>query len=197
MIDYGASNTFSISSALERTGFNVLRTCEPEEITACDSIVIPGVGHFGHASRRLRPLRTVLQEAIDDGRPTLGICLGLQILFNSSEESCEPGLGLLSGRVVRVGQALKVPHMGWNQLSIRRPTGLLEGVPEGAYVYFVHSYHVIPDDESIVTAVTEYGQELVASVESTSIFGTQFHPEKSGEVGRRVLQNFYRMVVRQ
>ncbi len=193
LVDYGASNTLSIRWALERVGFEVSSTSDRQQLLSCDAIVIPGVGHFGQASRRLMSLRQTLVDAIESGTPLLGICLGLQILFEDSEESAEPGLALLNGNVVRLTGVPKTPHNGWNELAIKRETALLRGVEEGTRVYFVHSYHVIPEDPEVITAVTDYGQQLVAAVQCENVFGTQFHPEKSGRVGSQILQNFYQM----
>ncbi|MEM2141944.1 MAG: imidazole glycerol phosphate synthase subunit HisH [Candidatus Thorarchaeota archaeon] len=194
VLDYGASNNMSMTSALRKAGLDVLTTSDPGPIEDVDAVVIPGVGHFTQASQRLRSLQGVLKSIIQSGRPVLGVCLGMQILFESSEESTEPGLGVLRGHCIKIRGVPKTPHMGWNSISIVGDTPLLEGVEDGAFVYFVHSYHVSPLDMDVISAVTHYGSDIVSVIRSGDIHGTQFHPEKSGPVGKTILRNFYRIV---
>lgn len=196
--DYGAGNLHSIQKALERQGLDVRVIDTARALDAADALVVPGDGAFGPAIARLRELGFAegIQAYVRSGRPFLGICLGMQLLFEESEEDGRhEGLGLLPGRVVRLPGTVKVPHMGWNQLSILRPSPLLEGVEPGAYVYFVHSFYAVPDDASVVAATTRYGSEVAAVVGRGNLWATQFHPEKSGAVGVRMLTNFARWVI--
>ncbi len=195
LIDYGIGNIRSVEKALRHLGAPVRITRDPDEIRSADRIVFPGVGAFGDGMEAVRRLglETPLREAIDAGTPFLGICLGMQLLFQVSEEMGEhQGLGIFPGRVVRFpdGMGLKVPQIGWNQLHRQRPHPLLEGVPDGAYVYFVHSYYCRPADPSLVLATTDYGLEYASVVGRGHVFGLQFHPEKSQAVGLRILRNF-------
>jgi len=195
LIDYGIGNIRSVEKALRHLGAPVRITRDPDEIRSADRIVFPGVGAFGDGMEAVRRLglETPLREAIDAGTPFLGICLGMQLLFQVSEEMGEhQGLGIFPGRVVRFseGMGLKVPQIGWNQLHRQRPHPLLEGVPDGAYVYFVHSYYCRPADPSLVLATTDYGLEYASVVGQGHVFGLQFHPEKSQAVGLRILRNF-------
>jgi len=195
LIDYGIGNIRSVEKALRHLGAPVRITRDPDEIRRADRIVFPGVGAFGDGMEAVRRLglEAPLREAIDAGTPFLGICLGMQLLFQVSEEMGEhQGLGIFPGRVVRFpdGMGLKVPQIGWNQLHRQRPHPLLEGVPDGAYVYFVHSYYCRPADPSLVLATTDYGLEYASVVGRGHVFGLQFHPEKSQAVGLRILRNF-------
>ncbi len=192
--DYGVGNLRSVERALRVAGADPVISADPSVIVACDGVVLPGVGAFSVAARALRD--TGLGEAVRDiahqERPVLGICLGYQLLFESSEEGHGgDGLGLLRGQVVKVTAApgLKVPHMGWNTIATLRPSALLEGIASGEYMYFVHSYVAIPEPDDTV-AVTEYGAVLAAAVEHGGVMGTQFHPEKSGVTGLRAYANF-------
>jgi len=192
IIDFGAGNLMSISKALEHVGAKAFITSSGEEIESADAAVLPGVGAFYDAMQRLQSLRHLIRGLGD--RPFLGICLGLQLLFTESEEGgLSPGLDMLRGRVVRFGGALKVPHMGWNSVEVRRPSPLLAGVESGSYFYFVHSYYAVPE-EDVVVGVTEYGVSFPSVVQKGSVYGTQFHPEKSGRVGLRLLENFVEIV---
>ena len=196
IVDVCSGNLRSVQRALAQVGGDVIVTRDPDVVHRADQIVVPGQGAFGVFMQGLgeRGLGEALREAIASGRPYLGICLGLQILFDESEEQgpC-PGLGVIAGRVVRLAPAdprLKVPHIGWNQLAFRRRDPLLAGIADGAHVYFVHSYHAVPDDASLVTLEAEHGVRLTAAVRQDNIFACQFHPEKSQAVGLQILRNF-------
>lgn len=197
IIDYGVGNLFSVEKALAALGADAKITSDARTIAAADKIVLPGVGAFGDCMENLTAtgLIPTIKDFVKTGKTMLGICVGLQILFEGSEESIGvAGLGLLKGKVRRIqAPGLKVPHMGWNSLTIknpRQPLDLFQGLSEKPYVYFVHSYHAVPQDSSIVTATTEYGSELTAAVAKGNIQATQFHPEKSGDVGLAILKNF-------
>lgn len=197
VLDYGVGNLFSVEKALVSLGAAVKVTAEADDLRAADKLVLPGVGAFGDCMHNFEAtgLIPVLHEVLDAGKPLLGICVGLQILFEGSEESPDvPGLGLLKGQVRKIeAPGLKVPHMGWNSLQIRpqrEKTDLFRGLSEKPYVYFVHSYHAVPEDPAIITSQTEYGGLLTGSVAKGNIQATQFHPEKSGDVGLAILKNF-------
>ncbi len=199
IIDYDAGNIKSVEKALIALGEQVKLTRDPEEILAADGVILPGVGAFGDAMGRLEGYGLVetIKQVAERRIPFLGICLGLQLIFDSSEESPGvKGLGLLPGRIVRIPDegGLKVPHIGWNNLKFPHAGRLFQGLPEDSYVYFVHSYYLQAQEESIVTATTEYGTLIHASVEKDNIFACQFHPEKSSGVGMRILQNFVAVV---
>jgi len=192
IIDYGMGNLHSVSKAVERLGCESAVTSDPKILAEADGLILPGVGAFGDAMEELRSLSLdrLLRELTAQGKPLLGICLGMQLLFTSSEEYGEhDGLNLLPGQVVRFQGDYKVPHMGWNRLEFKQTSPLLEGLEEG-HVYFVHSYHVKPERQEDLLAVTDYHQPVTAVVGRGSVFGMQFHPEKSGELGMRLLQNF-------
>lgn len=195
VIDYDAGNIKSVEKAMLALGEDVVVTREKEDILAADHIILPGVGAFGDAMEKLHKyhLVEVTKEAVDKGIPFLGICLGLQLLFESSEESeGVAGLGILRGEIVHLpeDQGLKIPHIGWNSLRHPNSGRLFEGLPGEPYVYFVHSYYLQAAEPQIVTATTEYGALIHASVEKGNVFACQFHPEKSSDVGMRILQNF-------
>jgi glutamine amidotransferase len=196
--DYGAGNLHSIQQALLRQGLDVRIADAPEALDEAAALVVPGDGAFGPAIERLRARGWAdrIRAHLRSGRPFLGICLGMQLLFDESEEDgTHRGLGVLRGRVVRLPDGVKVPHMGWNQLAITRRSPLLDGIQSGAYVYFVHSYAVVPDDPELVAATAVYGGEVAAVVGRDNLWATQFHPEKSGTVGVRILENFARWAV--
>ena len=204
IIDYDIGNLGSVQKALEHVGADARLITTPQELAHADKVVLPGVAAFGDAIGELRSMGLVdpLRKAVAGGMPFLGFCLGLQMLFEtSSENGRHTGLGILPGKVVRfdfssadlAGHRLSVPHMGWNQLSIRRPCPMLDGIDDGAFVYFAHSYHVVPADETVIATTTAYGMEFVSSVWKDNIFATQFHPEKSQAVGLRLLENFVRL----
>lgn len=195
IIDYDAGNIKSVEKALKLLGQEAVVTRDHETILGADRVILPGVGAFGDAMGKLEQfgLDKVIHEVVRKNTPFLGICLGLQLLFESSEESPGvKGLGVLKGEIVRIPESggLKIPHMGWNSLRFPRSGRLFAGLPEEPYVYFVHSYYLRAEDAGIVTAVTEYGTEIHASVENGNVFACQFHPEKSSEVGLRILKNF-------
>jgi len=195
VIDYDAGNIKSVEKALLSLGQEVAVTRDAEQILGADRVVLPGVGAFGDAMQKLQAygLVEVIRKCVEKGTPFLGICLGLQLLFEDSEESPGvEGLHLLEGRIVRIpsGTGLKVPHIGWNSLHFPVKGRLFEGLREESYVYFVHSYYLQAQDESIVTATADYGVQIHASVEKGNVFACQFHPEKSSEAGLQVLRNF-------
>ena len=190
VLDYGVGNLFSMSNALKRAGLNVNVTGDPQEIGSADAIVLPGVGNFGPASTNLQPFAEPIRRALEEDVPMLGSCLGMQLLFERSEESPEEGLGLLKGRVRRFQGEMKVPHMGWNTIKAARESPLLEGIPDGEYFYFVHSYYPEPADGDATLALTDYEGDFTSVVESGPLYGTQFHPEKSGKAGAMLLSNF-------
>lgn len=198
IVDYGIGNLRSVQKAFEHVGAPVRLISSPAEIEGARAIVLPGVGAFGDGMRNLREAGFVepLYQAVEAGVPLLGICLGMQLLFEESEEmGIHQGLGLLRGRVRRFAVELKVPQIGWNQLFWRRPNPLQAGIPDGAYAYFVHSYYVEPADPDDILAVTEYGIAYASIVGRGNLLGVQFHPEKSQAVGLRILRNFVEWVV--
>lgn len=195
VIDYDAGNIKSVEKALNSLGEEVLITRDKDTILNAKRVILPGVGAFGDAMEKLRTydLVNVIRECVKRGTPFLGICLGLQLLFEGSEESpYVEGLGILKGRILRipVSDGRKVPHIGWNSLEFPKEGRLFHGISEGAYVYFVHSYYLQAMEEDIVTAVTDYGVRIHASIEKDNVFACQFHPEKSSDVGMRILKNF-------
>ncbi|MDO4324319.1 MAG: imidazole glycerol phosphate synthase subunit HisH [Lachnospiraceae bacterium] len=195
IIDYDAGNLKSVEKALDYLGETSVVTRDREQILAADKVILPGVGAFGDAMGKLHQygLAEVIREVADRGTPLLGICLGLQLFFESSEESPGvEGLGLCKGRILRIPpqEGLKIPHMGWNSLKYDHPGRLFRGIPEGSYVYFVHSYYLQAEEPEIVKASTEYATHIHASVEQGNVFACQFHPEKSSEVGLEILKNF-------
>ncbi|MDR5693671.1 MAG: imidazole glycerol phosphate synthase subunit HisH [Armatimonadota bacterium] len=195
IIDYGAGNLRSVQKALACAGLEADIVERPESLSKAAAIVLPGVGAFGPAMARLRErgFDVTILEMVTSGVPLLGLCLGMQLLFEESlENGLHRGLGLLPGRVERLPAGLKVPHMGWNQLNIQQPAPFLEGLPNGSYVYFVHSYYAVPREKSIVSATTTYGVEIPAVVGRGVIWGCQFHPEKSSVTGLKILSNFRR-----
>ena len=197
VVDYGLGNLRSVTRGLERAGAAVEITADPDAFRAADGVVLPGVGAFREGVENADPIREELLSVADDGTPLFGICLGMQMLLSTSEEgategeSAVQGLDLVPGTNVRFAEGQKVPHMGWNELSLEREHPLVDGVDD-QYAYFVHSYYAVPDDEEAVVASTDYELTFPAVVanESGTVFGTQFHPEKSGETGLRILRNF-------
>lgn len=195
IIDYDAGNIKSVEKALQKLGQDVVITRDKEQIQQADKVVLPGVGAFGDAMHNLNEygLVEVIHQVVEKEIPLLGICLGLQLLFERSDESeGVEGLGILKGEICKIPEktGLKIPHMGWNSLHLQQGGKLFEGIDEGAYVYFVHSYYLKAEDEKIVKATTDYSTCIHASVERGNVFACQFHPEKSGDVGLRILKNF-------
>jgi imidazole glycerol phosphate synthase glutamine amidotransferase subunit len=191
LLNYGAGNVGSVLKAVEHLEYSAEVTGRPESLRAAEKIIFPGQGHFGAMMRALEERRLLqpLRDLLAGGTPFLGICLGLQALYEASDEAPEvPGLALLPGRVTRFQGVFKVPHVGWSQLELRSLSGLFRGVAEGSFVYYCHSYYGPATKES--SAVTHYGQTFAAGVEMNNIWAVQFHPEKSGEVGLKVLHNF-------
>jgi len=196
VIDYGAGNLRSVAIALARLGFDPLVTSQPDAVDNADVVILPGVGAAADTMSNLAQRRLVepIREYIASGRPFLGICMGLQVLFSLSEEGGEhPCLGILPGRVRRLPDGLKVPQMGWNRVRQRCSHPIFDGIPDGAFFYFVHSYYAHPEDPSVVIGETDYGVTFPAVVAKDNIVATQFHPEKSAESGLRLYENFLRM----
>lgn len=198
IIDYDAGNLKSVEKALAHLGEEVVITRDRKTILSADRVILPGVGAFGDAMGKLHQygLVEVIHQVVEQRIPFLGICLGLQLLFESSEESeGVPGLGVLKGRILRIPdcQGLKIPHMGWNSLDIAPESRLFAGIEKGAYVYFVHSYYLKAEEEGMVAASAEYSTHIHAAVEAGNVYACQFHPEKSGDVGLKILKNFVNM----
>lgn len=196
IIDYGMGNLCSVQKALEHLGADCVITDSAEALAGAEKIILPGVGAFGDAMKELqrRGLIEPIRREIAGGKPFLGICLGLQIFFERSEESPgAAGLGVLPGEVRRFVTDLKVPHMGWNQLNIRREAPIYKGIEDGAFVYFVHSFYVAPERAEDIATTTDYSMDFASSVWRGNLMGTQFHPEKSQAVGLQMLQNFLDM----
>jgi glutamine amidotransferase len=195
IVDYGMGNLRSVQKGFEKIGQTATVTSDPDVIRSASKVVLPGVGAFGDAMQELRKRELVepVKQAIAEGKPFLGICLGLQLLFDVSYEGGRyEGLGVLPGEVVRfdLPHEYKVPHMGWNQLRIRRPAPILSGLGDGTHVYFVHSYYAVPRDSQDTAAEAEYGRPFTAVVWRNNVFATQFHPEKSQADGLKILRNF-------
>ncbi len=196
VLDYGAGNLHSVRRALEKAGASVLLTSNPSDLDAADGLVLPGVGSASAAMERLNAsgFADALRDQVRGGKPLLGVCLGMQLFYGANEEGPTTGLGLLDGEVRRMRGDRKVPHMGWNSLDARGESPLLEGINEGSHAYFVHSYQVIPASPDEVRATCDYQGEVVAIVQKSNLVGTQFHPEKSGDVGLKMYENFVGMV---
>ncbi len=192
LIDYGMGNLGSVEKALQYVGCATVITACPQQLEEASGIVLPGVGAFDDCIRGLRDRGLVnpLRELIAAGKPYLGICLGLQMLFERSEEGQESGLGIFPGQVVRFDHELKIPQIGWNQVWPNQPVPHLAGISPGSWFYFVHSYYVKPADESLLAATTEYGYEFCSAVYQNNVFACQFHPEKSQSTGLKLLENF-------
>jgi glutamine amidotransferase len=200
IVDYGRGNLWSVQNGFAQVGAQVQVSADPDVIARADGVVFPGVGAFRDCMHNLqmRGLESVLRDVIDAGRPVLAICVGMQVLLTDSEEfGLSQGLAIIEGHVRRFPEAhaaqtprLKVPHMGWNQLRMRRSCPLLEGIPDGAFTYFVHSYYAVPAVPDVVVASTEYGLDFAAVLWRDNLYATQFHPEKSQTYGLRLLRNF-------
>jgi len=192
IFDYGAGNIFSLKSSLEKNDAQVDIITKLDNIKGYSGLLLPGVGNFDPAIKSLSSSKVEFEDLVKNHIPVLGICLGMEMFFEKSEEGKLGGLGVLEGEVILLPNKLKIPHMGWNDLQIKKPSILLEGVKEGSWVYFVHSYRVKPKDEEIVKADSDYGINVPAVIENSTLFGTQFHPEKSGKVGSIMMKNFLR-----
>ena len=202
VIDYGMGNLRSVQKALEFVGAKVIVTHDPDLILNADSVVLPGVGAFKDCMANLNKLKLIdpIRKFIDGGKPFLGICLGLQVLFEESEEyGPVAGLGILPGKVVkfidgssdgRKGSHIKIPHMGWNEIKVKKDSPLFERVGDAPYFYFVHSYYVVPEDQNMIATVTHYGVEFVSGIQHKNIYAFQFHPEKSQTLGLSILERF-------
>lgn len=195
IIDYGMGNLASVKNAFNKLGYDAEITSQAEEILNAERVVLPGVGAFEDAVANLRKLGLdqVIEQLVARDTPLLGICLGLQMLFTESEENgIHRGLDIIKGRVVKfeLPAQYKVPHMGWNQVKTAPGSKLFKGIPENSHFYFVHSYYVVPEDKALVAGTSDYGRDFVCAVEKGRLFATQFHPEKSSELGLRILKNF-------
>lgn len=193
IFDYGAGNLFSLKAALERNGAqNVIIIHDMKGLDKFDGLVLPGVGNFDPAVKSTEPYKDIFIKSIEDFMPILGICLGMEMLFNHSEEGTRDGLKILDGKVILLPKKkVKVPHMGWNNLEIiKKESKLLQGIKDGSWAYFVHSYLIAPENNSIVSATSQYGVNIPAIVEEGNLYGTQFHPEKSGKLGALIMKNF-------
>jgi imidazole glycerol-phosphate synthase subunit HisH len=196
IFDFGAGNLFNLHQSLLRNGahsVDIIRTLK--ELEKYDGLVLPGVGNFDNAISSIRRDAVSLNMAVDNGMPILGICLGLEMLFNKSEEGVLEGLKLIEGDVMMLSKKkVKVPHIGWNNLRIvKRESNLLKGIPQDSWVYFVHSYHIEPEDKNLIAAIADYGSMLPVVIERSNLFGTQFHPEKSGKIGAQIVKNFIKI----
>lgn len=195
IIDYGMGNLYSVKNALLAVGAEPVVTSDRDVIAAAERVILPGVGAFGDCMANLEKsgLIPVIRQLLNSGKPFLGICLGMQLLFDGSDEAPGvAGLGYFKGQVKYLPTSLKIPHMGWNKLELRSPSLLLSGA-DGEYVYFVHSFHAEPEDRSIITSICDYGMEVTASVGRGNVQAFQFHPEKSSRVGMQLLKNFVEM----
>jgi glutamine amidotransferase len=202
IVDYGMGNLRSVQKALERTGREAVVTRDPAQIHSARGVVLPGVGAFSACMENLAKFGLIepVRDVVRRKRPFLGICLGFQLLFSESEEfGRQQGLALFSGKVkgFRPVENLKIPHMGWNRVEIKLDSPFLEGLSSGDYVYFVHSFYVVPEDPSIIATTTDYGEDFVSSIATDTLFACQFHPEKSQELGLRILANFGRFAASQ
>ncbi|MEL7670787.1 imidazole glycerol phosphate synthase subunit HisH [Methanobacterium sp.] len=195
IINYGSGNLKSIKNGFTKIGEETVISQDIHEMEKADALVLPGVGAFGTAMEHLESYKDIIHEHINNGKPFLGVCLGLQVLFTKSQENKGvKGLDIFKGEVVKIPEeGLKIPHMGWNNLKIVNECSILNGI-ENDYMYFVHSYYAKPDDEDIIAATTSYGIDLTAAVCRDNVFATQFHPEKSGEVGLNILKNFVKSI---
>ncbi|MDO5847984.1 MAG: imidazole glycerol phosphate synthase subunit HisH [Methanobrevibacter sp.] len=190
IIDYKSGNLRSISNGFRKLNCDVEVTNDVEKIANAEHLVLPGVGAFGEAMKNIQPFKEVIYEHVEDDKPFLGICLGQQLFMSDSEESLGvDGLNFFKGSVKYLPVDLKIPHMGWNKIKIVNDSPIFEGV-DGKYFYFVHSYHAVPEDENVIAATTDYGMDVVAALSENNLFSTQFHPEKSGRDGLKILKNF-------
>ncbi len=190
IFDYGAGNIFSLKNSLEKVGAIVDVITNFDDSNTYSGLLLPGVGNFDPAMNSIRDFSKIQFQEYVGNMPVLGICLGMEMFFEKSEEGKEQGLNVIDGEVVVLPSSMKVPHMGWNNLEIKKPGKILEGVEDGSWAYFVHSYRVKPDSDDVITAESDYGIKVPAVVEYENFFGTQFHPEKSSTVGKIMLENF-------
>jgi len=191
IFDYGAGNIFSLKNSLEKAGAQVDVITSFDKPNNYSGLFLPGVGNFDPAIKSIHEHSKVeFKDFVKDNTPVLGICLGMEMFFEKSEEGHEKGLCVINGEVIELPKSMKIPHMGWNNLEIKKPGKILQGVEEGSWVYFVHSFRVKPDSDDVITAESDYGIKVPAVVEKDNFFGTQFHPEKSGKVGTKMIQNF-------
>ncbi len=196
IFDYGVGNLLSLQCALEKVGFTAEIGVSAQQLKNADAIALPGVGSFSAAINKLDTVKETLLNKVESGTPLLGICLGLQLFFPESEEGPGSGLALFRGKNVRLRGKVKVPHMGWNTLQLVKENPLFDGVADDSYVYFVHSLYPAPTNKEIVATETEYGETFTSAIASKNVFGTQFHPEKSGDIGLKILENFANIVKR-
>jgi len=196
IIDYGVGNLLSLKCALEKVGLSTTIGLLKRQIKKADAIALPGVGNFSAAAAKLEAIKEELADAVESGTPILGICLGMQLFFPESEEGPGKGIAFFEGKNVRLPDCVKVPHMGWNTLRIVKLNKILDGVDDEAYVYFVHSLYPAPTDKEIVCAQTDYGTTFTSIIAAKNVYGTQFHPEKSGDVGLGILRNFAKIIKR-
>ncbi len=196
IFDYGVGNLLSLKTALEKAGLETKIGTSSKELADADAIALPGVGAFTPAAEKLNSIKETLTQKITEGLPLLGICLGLQLFFETSEEGPGNGLSIFKGKNVQLPNTVKVPHMGWNTLNIVKQNELFDGIKEDSYVYFVHSLYPVPVDKKIICTQTEYGITFTSAIANKNIYGTQFHPEKSGDLGLKILKNFAKIVVR-
>ncbi len=193
IFDYGAGNIFSLKNSLEKNNADVEIITSFDKANNYSGILLPGVGNFDTAVRSIRDYSKIeFRDYVRDKIPVLGICLGMEMFFEKSEEGNEKGLGIMEGEVIILPETMKVPHMGWNNIEIKKPSRILEGIKNGSWVYFVHSYRAKPKNEDVVVADSDYGIKVAAVVEKGNYFGTQFHPEKSGKIGSVMINNFLR-----
>ena len=193
IFDYGAGNIFSLKNSLEKNDAQVDVITSFDNVNSYSGLLMPGVGNFDPAIKSIRDYsKTDFADFVKNEIPVLGICLGMEMFFEKSEEGKEKGLGVIDGEVILLPQEMKIPHMGWNDLQIERPSKILEDIPNNSWVYFVHSYRVKPKNGQVVVADSDYGIKIPAVIEYKNFFGTQFHPEKSGNLGSHMIRNFLR-----
>lgn len=196
IFDYGVGNLLSLKTALEKSGLETAIGTSAKDLAEADAIALPGVGAFTPAAAKLDAIKDTIVKRVEEGAPLIGICLGLQLFFEESEEGPRNGLALFKGKTVQLPRTVKVPHMGWNTINITKQNELFDDVADESYVYFVHSLYPVPADKSIVCTQTQYGTTFTSAVASKNIYGTQFHPEKSGDIGLKILKNFAKTIVR-
>lgn len=197
VVDYGVGNLRSVRRGLEKSGAQVQITHTARDLINSDAIILPGVGAFGEAIKNITPLSSIITQLMKEGKPILGICLGLQILFTKSYEGGSTnGLNLISGKIIRLPDSLKIPQMGWNTINVVKPNQLLEDVPNHSYTYFVHAYISQPREYDVIVATTKYGVTFPSIIVKKNLYATQFHPEKSGKTGSLILRNFVKIVKR-